>query len=121
LLKEKVSFASELLAAGDFFFNNPVAYDEKVKTKKWNADVASSLTLFIKELVANEISKATDIEAHLNAFAETKGLNKGQLMQPLRWVATGQAGGPPIFDLIELLGVSEVADRLKIAQEKFPV
>ena len=121
LLKEKVSFASEFLSAGDFFFNNPAIYDEKVQAKKWNLDIANTLTKFVGELSNEGINTSIGIEAHLSLFAETNGVNKGSLMQPLRWVATGQAGGPPIFELIELLGVSELESRLQLAKDKFPL
>lgn len=121
LLKEKVSFASELLPAGDFFFNDPAEYDEKVKEKKWNTEVAETLSSFVDYLKSINAVDSIHFEEGLTSFVEQNGINKGQLMQPLRWVATGQAGGPPIFDLLSLLGVGEVTHRLEVAKNKFPV
>ena len=39
LLKEKVTFPSELLSMGQYFFDLPSSYDEKVQRKKWNEEV----------------------------------------------------------------------------------
>ena len=40
-------------------------------------------------------------------------------MQPLRWVVSGQAGGPPIFDMLELIGLDEIKRRMDVVNEKF--
>ena len=121
MLKEKVSFASELLSAGDYFFNAPATYDEKVKNKKWNAENYSNISSFIQELIAANKSKANEMEVHLQEFADSNGINKGSMMQPLRWAVSGQPGGPPIFEMLELLGLKEIENRVAIAKEKFPV
>tara|TARA_B110000240_G_C13447735_1_gene431095 strand:+ start:665 stop:796 length:132 start_codon:yes stop_codon:yes gene_type:complete len=42
-------------------------------------------------------------------------------MQPLRWVTSGQAGGPPIFEMLELIGLESMAKRLQVVQERFPM
>ena len=121
LLKEKVSFASEILTVGDYFFSKPSEYDEKVLRKKWNEDNTKNISLYISGLVENNFSSSTDMESYLNQFAEENNLNKGGMMQPLRWVVSGQAGGPPIFDLLELVGLEEIVKRLEAAKEKFPI
>jgi glutamyl/glutaminyl-tRNA synthetase len=42
-------------------------------------------------------------------------------MQPLRLAVSGKAGGPPIFDMIALLGKEKVVDRLKNASSSIVV
>jgi len=37
-------------------------------------------------------------------------------MQPLRLSVSGMAGGPPIFDMLELIGQEEVVQRIESAQ-----
>ncbi len=121
MLKEKVNFASDILDAGDYFFNHPANYDEKVLRKKWNKDCSFNLDKYIGELVESNLESGSEMEQHLQSFAETNEINKGQLMQPLRWVVSGQPGGPPIFEMLELIGVKDIAARLKTVQDKFPV
>ena len=121
MLKEKVNFTSEILPLGDFFFNAPSGYDEKVQRKKWNAEVRDFLNELVKQFVEKNATKADDFDEILTDLCTEKQVGKGKFMQPLRWVVSGQAGGPPIFDLLALLGTEEIASRLAIANEKFPV
>jgi glutamyl-tRNA synthetase len=121
LLKEKVNFASEILPLGDFFFNAPNNYDEKVQRKKWNAEVSVFLGELVQHFEAENATTADDFDTILTQLCAEKEVGKGKYMQPLRWVVSGQAGGPPIFELLELLGTEEITSRYAIATEKFPV
>lgn len=121
LLKEKVSFASDLLPASDYFFDRPSSYDEKVQRKKWNADTAKHIDGYVQSLIAGGHSAAAAMETELQQYADAQGINKGSLMQPLRWVVSGQAGGPPIFEMLALIGLDEIEARVAIAKNRFPV
>lgn len=120
MLKEKVSFASDILPLGDYFFGMPASYDEKVLRKKWKPEVAEHIGNYIAELVENNLAKGSEMEDALQSYADSKEIGKGMLMQPLRWAISGQAGGPPIFDVLELLGLEEIDARFKVALDKFP-
>ena len=119
LLREKVTFPMELLSVGQYFFDLPSSYDDKVLRKKWNEEVSNHMNQFIDGLVDSKYSKAAQIEEHLNNYAEQNEIGKGKLMQPLRWVVSGQAGGPPIFDMLELIGIDEIKRRMDVVNEKF--
>ena len=119
LLKEKVTFPMELLSMGQYFFDLPSSYDEKVLRKKWNEEVSNHMNQLIDGLVESNYSKATQIEEYLNHYAEQNEISKGKLLQPLRWVVSGQAGGPPIFNMLELIGLDEIKRRMDVVNEKF--
>ena len=121
MLKEKVSFAPELLPMGEYFFTVPTSYDEKVLKKKWKPEIAASLGSYINGLVNGEKASASEMEAFLTEHSEATQLGKGAHMQPLRWVISGQAGGPPLFEMMEIIGLEEIEKRMEIAIEKFPV
>lgn len=120
MMKEKVSFLGEILNAGSFFFEDPSEYDEKVLRKRWNTEVAGHLKAYASELVSTQSEDAEAMENVLNTYCENKGVGKGSMMQPLRWAVSGQAGGPPIFDLLALLGSAEISRRIALVEEKFP-
>ena len=44
------------------------------------------------------------LEAELRALAEERGVKAGVLIHPVRMALSGAAGGPPLFDLVELMG-----------------
>jgi glutamyl-tRNA synthetase len=115
LVKEKVNFKNEIADKCAFFFEAPKVYDEQVIAKKWNAQVSEYLGSFADELDAMEMLSVQEIEHKFKEGAQAKGINPGSLMQPLRVCLSGEAGGPPLFDMLKLIGVSESAVRIKSA------
>lgn len=120
MVKEKVNFAPEILEVSDYFFVEPTSYDEKVVRKRWKDAVPG----LISELAAqwSELSSfnAESLENSFKAFAETKEVSPGSLMQPLRLAVSGKAGGPPIFEMLELLGQETVVRRMQSANVAIP-
>lgn len=115
LVKEKVNFKNEIADKCAFFFEAPKVYDEQVIAKKWNAQASEYLGSFADELDAMEMLSVQEIEHKFKEGAQAKGINPGSLMQPLRVCLSGEAGGPPLFDMLKLIGVSESAVRIKSA------
>jgi glutamyl-tRNA synthetase len=56
-----------------------------------------------------------ELEAILNAFAESKGTKFGKLAGPLRAALAGRAVTPSVFDMMLVLGQEETLDRLSDA------
>jgi glutamyl-tRNA synthetase len=115
LIKEKVTFKNEIADKCMFFFKAPDKYDEQVISKKWNMQVANLLSKFADELPGMESSSPDEIEQALKAMAQEQGMNAGGLMQPLRVALSGEPGGPPLFDMLKLLGTAESANRIRSA------
>ena len=115
LIKEKVSFKHEIADKCMFFFRNPESYDPQVIAKKWNAQVAAFLVKFADALPGMESASAEEIEQAMKAMAQEEGVNPGSLMQPLRVALSGEAGGPPLFDMLKLLGTASAAERIRAA------
>lgn len=115
LVKEKVNFRSEIPAKSVFFFRAPEKYDEQVITKKWNSQVANYLSKFAGELPGMSSMSPADIEHKFKEGATADGINPGSLMQPLRVALSGESGGPPLFEMLKLLGVEESAKRIQTA------
>jgi len=112
LMKEKVNFAKEIIEKGIFLFEPPLKYDDTVITKKWKQGVPEFLTAYLNQI--NQLSEynAVDLEAAFKNLAFELEQNPGHLMQPLRVAVSGEAGGPPIFEMLELLGKDEVNSRI---------
>jgi glutamyl-tRNA synthetase len=117
LIKEKVNFANEIPDKSVYFFKAPSEYDEQVIAKKWNSQVSEFLGDFASQLAGMSGNSAVEIEQHFKQSASDKGINPGSLMQPLRLCLSGEAGGPPLFDLLVLLGTGESAKRIQQAIE----
>ncbi len=114
LFKERITFPTQFLEKALFLFQSPTIYDEQVVKKKWNPEIAE-----VMEELAIKISE-TDFSGEvvkelLQQIAESKGMNLGKVMQPLRMAITGDGNGPELVDILDFLGKEEVVNRLNKA------
>jgi glutamyl-tRNA synthetase len=119
LMKEKVQFMTELRDQSIYFFHDPTDYDQGVIQKRWNAQAATCMNA-ISEAFSNVSTwNAASTESTFKAAAEATGTSPGAVMQLFRVCISGAAGGPVLFELVELLGKETVIRRLKKAIETF--
>ena len=116
LMKERVSFSSEILEKGKYLFEAPTVYDAKTVKKKWKDDspqiVAELIEVFSNTEFKNEI-----IETAFKTYVEEKELGFGKPMIAIRLSITGEGGGPSLFEIMELIGKEESINRLKAGIE----
>lgn len=105
LMKEKVSFINEIYTEGIYFFEEPTAWDESLIQKKFKDFTLPILAELKAGLAETESFTKENIEALFHTLVEEKnGRKPGEMMLPFRLAVSGVAGGPPIFDLIAVLG-----------------
>ncbi|MGE0770706.1 MAG: glutamate--tRNA ligase [Cyclobacteriaceae bacterium] len=121
ILKERITFPSDFLTAGRFFFEAPTQYDEKIAAKKWNDEIAGVLLEFGSKLKDQSAVSAAKAKELLEQVAANKGMAIGKLMQPLRLVITGGATGPDLMESIEILGPDETSQRIDHAVKALKV
>lgn len=114
MIKEKTQFTSEFWDFGGYFFEKPSTYDEGVVAKRWNENASAFFSALAADLQGLSSWDAAGIEAQFKATAEKLGVNPGQVMQLFRVLLSGQSGGPVLFEMTELLGQSEVVERLNL-------
>jgi glutamyl-tRNA synthetase len=118
LLKERVTFPHEFWTAGQYFFFAPTEYDDKVIRKKWS-DEAATVFADYRDALKNVDTLTPELALEtLNGVLEKLGIGMGKVMQVLRVVMTGQAGGPDLMGIIAVLGKDEVIRRIDRALEK---
>ncbi|MBO3699431.1 glutamate--tRNA ligase [Roseivirga sp. E12] len=116
-LKERVTFVKDMIEAGRFFFEAPQTYDEKTVRKKWNQLAVDKLNGFSDRLKdKDQIEKEEARELLMSYLAEDE-TPLGRVMPALRLALTGQAGGPDLMAIIEILGPTEVTNRIKKATD----
>lgn len=114
-MKERVTFIHEFWTEGQYFFMRPQQYDEKVVTKKWNAEVAKVLSLYAYALLKVDHLDGNIAKSTLMDVLEQEGTGMGKMMQSLRVSITGAGAGPDLMDIIEILGKQEIAERIQLA------
>lgn len=115
LVKERATFPTDLAKEAQLFFQRPTTYDEQVISKKWNAQVAGTLSEFARQLPATPDTTPDGIKALLTQVVESQGLKLGQVLQALRVAVTGAAAGPDLMAIMSILGAQETTERLDAA------
>lgn len=119
LLQERIDVLPNLIEKGAFFFEAPSSYVEKVVRKRWNQKAEETLATFKESLSSSEELEASDFqELFENALAKNE-VGAGQVMQLLRVAVSGEAGGPDLMTILEILGPQEASVRIANATEAF--
>ncbi len=115
LVKERITFVSDLWDETQFFFKAPKAYDEAAANKCWKEEtdkVMQAVVIILKkeasftqEILSKEVKK----------WITDAGIGFGRVMQPLRLSLVGEMKGPDVFAIMEILGKDEVIQRLENA------
>ncbi len=115
LAKEKVNFVNEIPDYCSYLFADPQNYDEDVRKKRWKAFMPSFCESMITKINALTNYTHTEIEAAFHTTLTEMNLQSKDVLQAFRWALSGVGGGPPIFEMAELLGKESVIKRLEKA------
>lgn len=116
-MRERITFPSEIYDNARFFFIAPEEYDEKVVGKKWNVETATILGDYAEALIKKGSLKSDEAKEALMNVLEAHNTGMGKVMQALRVTLTGEAGGPDLMAIIEILGGKESGTRINRAIE----
>ena len=114
LVKERVSFVSEIWSETDFFFKAPETYDQEVIKKRWKDD-SPAILLELKSLLEKEHDfSPSSLESVVKGWIEANGYNAGAVMNAFRLVIVGASRGPGMFDIISWIGKNETLKRIDL-------
>ncbi|MEZ5003717.1 MAG: glutamate--tRNA ligase [Chitinophagales bacterium] len=119
LFKERAVFIKDMIEQGYYLFESPKEYNAKVVKKKWNSERKPVFFEIADQLSALSTWTAEQIEVVLKGIMEKYALGFGDVFQPFRVLISGEAGGPSIFELTELMGKEMVIERMKAGFEIF--
>ncbi len=87
------------------YFQESLAYDPAACAKFFkDSDLPALLDNLRDRYTALPGFTKEALEAELRALADERGVKAGVLIHPVRMALSGAAGGPPLFDLVELMG-----------------
>ena len=118
LMKERMTVLPDLVENGDYFFRDPVSYDQTGVKKYLNSDAKELLAKLLTRIQSLKDFTHTSIEKTLRELADELQIKASKLIHPARLAITGKTGGPGLFELMEILGKETVVRRLTVAIEK---
>ena len=115
LIKERVYFPQELWDKASYFFVAPESYNEQVIKKRWKEETPTYLNKIIE--ILQQYKPFDKVAAHdaVMAYIQGNELNMGQVMNSFRLSIVGDAKGPDLFEVVDILGVDEVVTRIRKA------
>jgi glutamyl-tRNA synthetase len=119
MIKERAVYLSDFPEIGYYFFEPVKHYDDATLKKKWKNERKELFENLI--LILNNISTfdSKEIESTIKDFMEKNALGMGDVGPILRIALAGDMQGPPVFEMMELLGKDEVSNRLSKAFNYF--
>ncbi len=116
-LRERVKTLVEMAEVSEFYFREEIAYDEKAAGKFLNRETIPMLEQIIASLSKEPILGKENVHRLIQQLAETHGEPLVKIAQPIRVALTGRTVSPPIDEVMEVLGKTEVIKKLERAME----
>jgi len=118
LVKDRAVFVSDFYDLGSYFFVAPTEYEAKTLKKFWKEDTKTLIEQLKNILISIENFDAHSTEEIVKKWIEDNQLSFGKIMNPLRILLVGDAKGPHLFDITEMIGKEEVLKRIDAGLQK---
>ena len=113
MVKERASFAQELIGLSAYFFADPTEYDQKALKKQWKENTPQILEALVEIIEAQADFSSASLELSIKTYITAEELSFGAVMPPLRLALVGALSGPHVFDIMEVLGKDSCVKRIK--------
>ncbi len=111
-MRERIRLYSELPERAAFLREPPPAPDEKARKALAGGDARRVLAAVREALVGADAFPPGDFDAWIREVAGQLGLGLGKVLKPMRAALTGTLGGPPVGEVLALLGRERALARL---------
>lgn len=115
MMKERISFPSELWGQTHYFFQAPTEYDPKAVGKRWKPGMTTHMNKVIEILNSVPFEYDAIHQALLEDYIKGNELNMGQIMNSLRLAVVGTTVGPDMLTLVLAIGKEETISRVQRA------
>ena len=111
LLQERAKTLLDIKAGVELIVNAPSSYDEKAMKKFVSDESKALLAQYLAEF-KEDLENTSEFEHFTMEFLNSKGKTLKDLAQNVRIALTGGSVSPGIFEMMEVLGASEVKKRI---------
>jgi len=116
-LRERVKTLVEMADVSEFYFCKEITYDEKAAGKFLSRETLPMFNQVMTSLSKESVWGQENVHRLVQQLAETRGEPLVKIAQPIRVALTGRTVSPPIDEVMEVLGKTEVIKRLHRAIE----
>lgn len=112
LVKERATFEADLFELTSFFFIAPKEYNSKALKKNWKEQTPELIKKSIEFLSNIEDFSSKNLEEKFINWINLQEIGLGKVLNPIRLLLVGNTSGPHLFDILEIVGKTEVIKRL---------
>jgi glutamyl-tRNA synthetase len=117
LLKTRMSSTLQLIDGSSYFFDDLTSYDQGSINKFWKKNTSSLVDSYKKVIIKIKVWDSSNLEELTQNYMKQYDIGFGKLMKPIRFILCGVLNGPPLFDIMELLGKDVFIKRVENAIE----
>ena len=115
MMKERISFISEMWDTVSYFFEAPTSYDPAAIKKRWKPGMTTHMANIINIIQTSPFEYEALHKAILEEYISANQYNTGQIMNSIRLAVVGKTVGPDMLTLIMTIGKEETITRLRRA------
>ena len=119
LFRPRIQSLNELYTVGNYFFETPSGYNEKMIRKKWKDNGIVTFRGIVERFEGAKDWQADALKSIVESGIEDFQSSYGEVLPLLRIALTGDTKGPDLFETLELMGRSTATGRLKEAPAYF--
>jgi glutamyl-tRNA synthetase len=112
LVKDRCQLLNDFIQQSSFFFVDPKETDLDLIRPKWDLQKAAFFSNWLDQLSRDFSTDASVLEASFKEMAAAAQIKVGELQLPLRIMLVGGKFGPPVFEIISLVGAAATIRRV---------
>lgn len=117
--KDHVSFAAQIPASVEMYFNDEFGFENDEATAVLQAEtVPTVIGMLLEELPKLEVLDGTAVKALFKTIQKTTKLKGKDVFMPIRVALTGNQHGPELAEMVPLLGIERTEKRIRASLAK---
>ncbi|HEX6729170.1 MAG TPA: glutamate--tRNA ligase family protein, partial [Pyrinomonadaceae bacterium] len=113
LIRQRFFTLKDFSSQGRAYFSDDFDFETAAVNKNLALELRELLPKLADKMETVELFNAETAETALRAFADEAGVKAGLLINASRTLLTGQAVGPSMFEIFDILGRSRSVERLR--------
>jgi glutamyl-tRNA synthetase len=115
MVKDRCQLLNDFVQQSAYFFQDPAKPELELIKPKWDSNKTAFFEGWLEKTEATYADNAATLEAEFKEMASAAQLKVGELQLPLRIMLVGGKFGPPVFEIISLIGMEATRRRVKTA------